>query len=699
MTYEIRADVVFWGTQRLKVDVAGFEILHPSVARAGEQILFGAKPARVDAASFQILSAGYAKDGAQAFEILKSKLKPIKGADPATFEALSPTYARDAANGFFRGKRIAKCDPATLVPLHEVFAADSSSVFFINKKITARVEGINLASATVHAQANEVNCPPSVMTDGDAVFIYTMYSNTWLRVEGACADSFRFLEDGRLHGRYQVDRKHLYYHGQVVEGADPATSETFGHGLVRDGTHVWCGTDRLDGLQTVTHDGKTIEHHIGIELEHSGHTGDLYRDSKAVWHIPPPRLSKPFEKQQITLMAMDAVTQSGVHDALDTAYRRIFAFLGSVFKQQPLLLDFQNLPEAVPEPADLRLERTGGCIDVFWKGTRVSSGPISAWLTHASAFWAKAYGRRESLYIYPHTNWLPKGDALHCAVARSCAGELIDLAAALYAEGEIFEAQVIAHLVLYRAMQHKVDAPLLARVPMALVGEGRHTAVHHKFESTTNLAAAREVLRRGVLCDADFRMRYDGLRLLHGVMNDTNKKALFFSEVIPEIITLFPIEQAGFLREMMSAVIEIALVAADVDAEVYHTGHHSAIEPFLHHQIAQGVNTDWNRMRLIECHWAQGRDVQAQMETLLVDCPDGWPAPPRYSHRIGWRHVRLKLMYDRIVAARAHPVAVEPAERSRAVLGAQVAALRKHFGHPEKWDEFTEIDRALETLA
>lgn len=121
------------------------------MARVGEQILFGAKPARVDAASFQILSDGYAKDGAQAFEILKSKLKPIKGADPATFEALSATYARDAAYGFFRGKRIPKCDPNTLVPLHEVFASDCRSVFFINKKISARVEGIDLESAAVHA--------------------------------------------------------------------------------------------------------------------------------------------------------------------------------------------------------------------------------------------------------------------------------------------------------------------------------------------------------------------------------------------------------------------------------------------------------------------------------------------------------------------------------------------------------------------
>jgi hypothetical protein len=150
---------------------------------------------------------------------------------------------------------------------------------------------------------------------------------------------------------------------------------------------------------------------------------------------------------------------------------------------------------------------------------------------------------------------------------------------------------------------------------------------------------------------------------------------------------------------MMSAVIEIALVAADVDSEVCYVAHHNAIEPFIHHQIAQGVNTDWNRMRLIECHWAQGRDVQAQMDALLDDCPDGWPAPPRYSHRIGWRHVRLELMYDRITAALAHPVAVEPAQRSRAVLGAQVNILREHFGHPEDWDEFNEIDRAIETFA
>jgi len=144
---------------------------------------------------------------------------------------------------------------------------------------------------------------------------------------------------------------------------------------------------------------------------------------------------------------------------------------------------------------------------------------------------------------------------------------------------------------------------------------------------------------------------------------------------------------------------EIALVAADVDAEVNYIAHHGAIEPFILHQIAQGVNTDWNRMRLIECHWAQGRDVQVQIDALLADCPDGWPAPARYSHRTGWRHIRLKLMYNRIIAARSHPVAIEPAQRSRAVLGEQVDSLRQHFRNPEDWDEFSEIDRALGALA
>lgn len=100
-----------------------------------------------------------------------------------------------------------------------------------------------------------------------------MYSNSWLRVEGACADSFRFLEDGALHGRYQVDREHLYYHGQVIENADPETSEYFGSGLVRDGTHVWCGTDRLDGLQTVEHEGSSTQYYIGSDLQYSGERG------------------------------------------------------------------------------------------------------------------------------------------------------------------------------------------------------------------------------------------------------------------------------------------------------------------------------------------------------------------------------------------------------------------------------------------
>lgn len=53
----------------------------------------------------------------------------------------------------------------------------------------------------------------------------------------------------------------------------------------------------------------------------------------------------------------------------------------------------------------------------------------------------------------------------------------------------------------------------------------------------------------------------------------------------------------GFLREIICAVVEIALVAKDVHSEVYHLHHNRAVEPFIRHQIARGVNMDGETAR------------------------------------------------------------------------------------------------------
>lgn len=141
------------------------------------------------------------------------------------------------------------------------------------------------------------------------------------------------------------------------------------------------------------------------------------------------------------------------------------------------------------------------------------------------------------------------------------------------------------------------------------------------FQATTNLAAAREIPHRGLLDSDDFRIRYDMLRVIHGVMDHTNKKAPFYKKIIPEIIRCKANEPIGFLREMMAAVVEIALVSAYVDSEVRHIHHYRAVEPFIRHQIAEGVNVDWNRMRLVEALWVAIRKPRPNMLPCCAIAP------------------------------------------------------------------------------
>lgn len=704
MSYAIDGERVSWKGKRLKVAAEDIVILHPHLARAGNHILLGAKRLNVDAASFEVLSPGFARDEGNAYEILETTLKPIKGADPESFQSLSATYARDDHRGYYRSKAITKCDPASLTALHAVFAADEHHLYFTNKKLAKPKGPLDLANASVQAAINEVNRPAAILSDKTHVYVMNWGDNGWSRVEGVEPANFGFLTGGEqadmLDRPYQRDQSRVFFKGRPVEGADPTSTQPFGKGLIRDGGKIWFGTHRLDENADVLRDGEIVKTALGAELTVNGRASTLYRDAKGVWSIQAPPSKAPYDPPKITYLADSALTELSVDEALGTAYRAIFAIVGRVFRQLPFTVDFRNLPEPASEIPPFEFRRDGSHVEVLIADEPVSAGPISMWISHASAFWAKTYGRRERLYIYPDPNWMPPGDELHVAVAKAAARPMLDLAAALYFEGEEDEAQLLAHLVLYRAFEREMPPELLARVPLELVGQGSYLGRKYGFDATTNLAAAREVLRKGLLDEDDFRVRYEMLRLIHGVMNDTNKKAHFYAEIIPEIIDYQTTEPHGLLRETIDAIVEMALVKAFVGAEVSRENHYAAIEPLVRRQIAHGANTDWNRSRLIEALWALDRkdEAEAESKALLADCPDDWPAPPRYSNRHHWRNYRLKLMYGRLVATWCRPMDEVSFESAREVLSAEVDALRVHFGHPADWPEFQTLDQTLDMM-
>ncbi len=694
MSYQVRNQSIYWKSKRLNIDPGDFEELHPHLARAGGRILLGAKPVSADAASFKILSEGYAKDNQHAYVILQTKLKPIKSADAASFEAISETYAYDAKRGYYLGKRMPKCDPDTLTALHPHFATDGEHLFCGHHRMDAPEEPIDLRSARIISPITEaLEKPDAILVTETGVYLSMLGGS---RIEGADPDTIAFLERGDeawdRKRAYQYDASHVYFYGEVIPDADPDKVYHLWCGMITDGERLWLGLHRLDKTLETEFKGEQIATRFSphqtaaIGRIHDRSDFALYRNEDGVWLIDQGGRPDTAKMLMITCLAKDAVTGLSADEALVIAYRRLFSVAGYVFEKS-LCTDFHNLTlrpvKAMPE---FTVTRRGTEVDVFYDGELVSSGAISQWMRHASAFWSKIRGGRDQLSVYFQMGQMfPDADVMLARIAHEAAIPLLDLATALLQDGEADEAKILAYLLLKQLdfKGREISPDTVAHAPVALVDFAFYRPHFYQtdaFENTTNLAAARRILREGLLTHDDVRHRYDMLNILYALMSETTQNTIFFKDIIPHVLTYQMQEPIGYLRDLAAAIIEMALACGfrmykDVDENLYHM-----LLPFVRHQIADSVNTDWNRARLIEALWALQRNNEAEAEraALLTDCPEDHPGPPD-GHNGNWRNYRMQLAYGQMKAIEASNRSSDAIEAMLPAIETEIAFLRDTF--------------------
>lgn len=197
-----------------------------------------------------------------------------------------------------------------------------------------------------------------------------------------------------MDGLFQVDARRVYYLGRTVDGPAPTTTRFIGAGMIRNGGKYRTGSIALN-----------CRPHPSVT---TGRSRPLL--------APIGRAS--FDRPRIRMMARDAMTQMNATQAIEAAYRLIFALLGSVFRILPFQLDTYDLPDPVVPPPDMQLRRHGEDVKVLHEGQVVARSPESIWMNHASAFWALIYGRRDRLYFYPKINRLPPEGRAACRGGR-----------------------------------------------------------------------------------------------------------------------------------------------------------------------------------------------------------------------------------------------------------------------------------------
>ena len=151
----------------------------------------------------------------------------IPGADPATFEQVKSWLGHDSEHVYYERDLVPGVDVASLEVVRKPLIRDKKDYYYKTKPLhVADVESFKI--------------------------IKWSYGSFWAK------DSrYAYFEDQRFEAdlptfkvksmEYANDKNHVYYFGDLIPGADPATFKPIGKSCYyRDKSHIWCGRDLLE---------------------------------------------------------------------------------------------------------------------------------------------------------------------------------------------------------------------------------------------------------------------------------------------------------------------------------------------------------------------------------------------------------------------------------------------------------------------
>lgn len=152
----------------------------------------------------------------------------VKGADPKTFVELSKKYAKDSLNIFYRGHKISKRDVSTFrVINHEqrLFTADKNGVYQKNKLIPG---SHGPSFKFINFQLAE-----------DKNQMYHVAGNYSTILKGVDSKTAKVLDCNTCKDRYIIDKKHVYYEGNLIRDANVNSFQVIEYEYSKDNKHIF----------------------------------------------------------------------------------------------------------------------------------------------------------------------------------------------------------------------------------------------------------------------------------------------------------------------------------------------------------------------------------------------------------------------------------------------------------------------------
>lgn len=228
------SSLLFPKPEKFECDVNTFKVLKNGYAKDNYHIYYnGIKINDVDIASFTILKVEnysiaskhllayyelecFAKDKTQVFY----GENIIKDADPNSFELFSYLYGKDESQAFFKGKPIDESDANSFELVEGRFAKDKNHVYHMGRRLSDNPESFQI-----------IDYDSRYAKDKDMAYYWWGIGKPSEidTLEQIIADDFNLLSDFRA-----TDGERVFWHGQELPNADPATFKVIDHNYSAD---------------------------------------------------------------------------------------------------------------------------------------------------------------------------------------------------------------------------------------------------------------------------------------------------------------------------------------------------------------------------------------------------------------------------------------------------------------------------------
>jgi len=155
----------------------------------------------------------------------------VKEVDPKTLVELTQNYAKDKSHVFHKGHKLIKRDSKSFRVLDKLITADKYGAYMDNKII----KGSHGPSFKFIGRQYGV----------DNNQMYYLAGNFYRVLKGVDTKTAKIVECDSCSDRYVVDKKHVYYQGELMKAVNVKAFEVISDHYSKDDAHIFYGAQRI----------------------------------------------------------------------------------------------------------------------------------------------------------------------------------------------------------------------------------------------------------------------------------------------------------------------------------------------------------------------------------------------------------------------------------------------------------------------